>query len=86
MLDTGIQPLLCSHLVKIKSSGSQCLGTGMTPFIVTHIYSMIIFLDHLVYLFCHSAERIRHWNPEKRMMSSQCPDTGIQPLSCNFII
>uniref|UniRef100_UPI00397A6D8F hypothetical protein n=1 Tax=unclassified Wolbachia TaxID=2640676 RepID=UPI00397A6D8F len=30
MLDTGIQPLLCSHLVKIKSSGSQCLGTGMT--------------------------------------------------------
>ncbi|MDX5496272.1 MAG: hypothetical protein O7173_01155 [Wolbachia endosymbiont of Nomada fabriciana] len=22
-----------------------------------HIYSMIIFLDHLVYLFCHSAER-----------------------------
>ncbi|WP_341817310.1 hypothetical protein [Wolbachia endosymbiont (group A) of Agelastica alni] len=31
-LDTGIQPLLCSHLVEIKSSGSQCLGTGMTPF------------------------------------------------------
>ncbi|WP_410541902.1 hypothetical protein [Wolbachia endosymbiont (group A) of Nomada flava] len=30
VLDTGIQPLLCSHLVKIKSSGSQCLGTGMT--------------------------------------------------------
>ncbi|WP_410530025.1 hypothetical protein [Wolbachia endosymbiont (group A) of Ennomos erosarius] len=29
--DTGIQPLLCSHLVEIKSSGSQCLGTGMTP-------------------------------------------------------
>ncbi|MGY5857300.1 hypothetical protein LBW99_04130 [Wolbachia endosymbiont of Nasonia oneida] len=24
-----------------------------------HIYSMIIFLDHLVYLFCHSAERIQ---------------------------
>ncbi|WP_410541047.1 hypothetical protein [Wolbachia endosymbiont (group A) of Anomoia purmunda] len=30
--DTGIQPLLCSHLVEIKSSGSQCLGTGMTSF------------------------------------------------------
>ncbi|WP_220468279.1 hypothetical protein [Wolbachia pipientis] len=25
-----------------------------------HIYSMIIFLDHLVYLFCHSAERIQN--------------------------
>ncbi|WP_353288356.1 hypothetical protein [Wolbachia endosymbiont (group A) of Tromatobia lineatoria] len=24
-----------------------------------HIYSMIIFLDHLIYLFCHSAERIQ---------------------------
>uniref|UniRef100_UPI003978616E hypothetical protein n=1 Tax=Wolbachia TaxID=953 RepID=UPI003978616E len=23
VLDTGIQPLLCSHLVKIKSSGSK---------------------------------------------------------------
>uniref|UniRef100_UPI00397C560D hypothetical protein n=1 Tax=Wolbachia pipientis TaxID=955 RepID=UPI00397C560D len=23
VLDTGIQPLLCSHLVEIKSSGSQ---------------------------------------------------------------
>ncbi|MDE5066789.1 hypothetical protein OZD63_01615 [Wolbachia endosymbiont of Drosophila leontia] len=33
-LGTGIQPLLCSHLVEIKSSGSQCLGTGMTPFAV----------------------------------------------------
>ncbi|WP_425385178.1 hypothetical protein [Wolbachia endosymbiont (group B) of Schoenobius gigantella] len=34
MLGTGIQPLLCSHLVEIKSSGSQCLSTGMTPFAV----------------------------------------------------
>ncbi|WP_410529708.1 hypothetical protein [Wolbachia endosymbiont (group A) of Lasioglossum morio] len=34
VLGTGIQPLLCSHLVEIKSSGSQCLGTGMTPFAV----------------------------------------------------
>uniref|UniRef100_UPI00397A6659 hypothetical protein n=1 Tax=Wolbachia endosymbiont (group A) of Apoderus coryli TaxID=2953980 RepID=UPI00397A6659 len=32
VLGTGIQPLLCSHLVEIKFSGSQCLGTGMTPF------------------------------------------------------
>ncbi|WP_410541011.1 hypothetical protein [Wolbachia endosymbiont (group A) of Anomoia purmunda] len=24
VLGTGIQPLLCSHLVEIKSSGSQC--------------------------------------------------------------
>ncbi|WP_410541721.1 hypothetical protein [Wolbachia endosymbiont (group A) of Agelastica alni] len=31
VLDTGIQSLLCSHLVRIKFSGSQCLGTGMTP-------------------------------------------------------
>ncbi|WP_353285160.1 hypothetical protein [Wolbachia endosymbiont (group A) of Beris morrisii] len=25
---TGIQPLLCSHLVEIKSSGSQCQALG----------------------------------------------------------
>uniref|UniRef100_UPI00397BF37F hypothetical protein n=1 Tax=Wolbachia pipientis TaxID=955 RepID=UPI00397BF37F len=31
VLDTGIQSLLCSHLFKVKFSGSQCLGTGMTP-------------------------------------------------------
>ncbi|WP_259346731.1 hypothetical protein [Wolbachia pipientis] len=33
MLDTGIQ-LLIENVVQyiIKFSGSQCLGTGMTPF------------------------------------------------------
>ncbi|WP_410541033.1 hypothetical protein [Wolbachia endosymbiont (group A) of Anomoia purmunda] len=28
VLDTGIQSLLCSHLVRIKSSGSQCQALG----------------------------------------------------------
>ncbi|MBA8770392.1 hypothetical protein HCR16_04690 [Wolbachia pipientis] len=40
MLDTGIQFLLYSHLVcsfKVKFSGSQCLGTGMTSFLVSYI-------------------------------------------------
>ncbi|WP_265025812.1 hypothetical protein [Wolbachia endosymbiont (group A) of Bibio marci] len=47
--------LLCNKAIPVSGHWDDTIYCKDLP----HIYSMIIFLDHLVYLFCHSAERIQ---------------------------
>ncbi len=62
VLDTGIQFSLYSHLArsfKVKFSGSQCLGTGMTSLLVSYI-AMFVQLCSATWMTTSETERSVH--------------------------